>query len=167
MVAANVDAVASYAETLARTGLVDAVVLQIGDDTVDDVDPAKTAWMLPLTATLRRLRSEVAAEHVALFAGGTPSAGGIDPAEATWRKIVEFAPRPVFPDDEARGNDALRAAGVPSFDLWSVFRADLASPLHHALLTSDDRHPTPYGRALAARTIAATLLRERPWTPAW
>ncbi len=60
MVAANLDAVATYAETLAGTGLVDAIVLQIGDDTVDDVDPAKSEWVQPLTATLRRLRSELA-----------------------------------------------------------------------------------------------------------
>jgi len=160
---ARLAGLASYVETLADSRLVDAVVLQLGDDAIASDQFATSEWPVATASALGALRRHVAHDGVALSGGGAPLAIGVSPVEGTWRRLLESALRPALPDDEERWNAVFREAGIPSYDLWAAYRAEIDAPRHHAILTGDDRHPTVYGRALIAHTIAAALLRERPW----
>src|SRR5581483_488611 len=164
-IGAKLDAFASYVETLADTRLIDAVVLQLGDDALPVAGPLPPAVRDQTVRALSDVRTRLRADGVALLAGGMPSDIGIAPVEGTYLKLQQDALRPEFPGDEAAWNGMFRDAGIPSYDLWAAYRTEIAARRHEAIITSEDVHPTPHGRELIARAIEDALLRERPWSP--
>lgn len=161
LVGADAAAYTSYLEEIAESGTVDAVVLNLNASAFGGESSA--GWIAPTAAALRTIREQLARAHVALIVAVTPTPVELDPAEQTWRKVVESALRPVLVDDEARWQEVFREAGVSSVDLFAVFRSDLRSAGHRPLFGTDEAHLTPYGRALAAHAISAALARLRPW----
>jgi hypothetical protein len=160
-VGAGVDALSSYVRTVAETRLVDAVVLQFGDGMLEPTQLGTTNWIAPVAGAVGTLRTDLRADGVALVVGAMPSAIGLWPGEGAWRRLVENSLRPQFADDESSWNEAFRTAGVPSYDLWAAYRSDLST--HEAMVTGDDRHPTPHGRRVIARTIVQALRFAAPW----
>jgi hypothetical protein len=161
LIGADAAAYGSYLDTVADSGLVDAVVLDLNAAAFGGED--STRWIAPVTAALRTIRERLEREHVPLVVVVTPTPIELDPAEQTWRKVVEGALTPALLDDEARWLNVLRDAQVTPVDLFAVFRADLRSARHRPLFGTDEAHLTPYGRAVAAHAISAALARLHPW----
>lgn len=161
LVGADAAAYISYLEEIADSGTADAVLLNLNAAAFGGESSA--GWIAPTAAALRTIREQLARAHVALIVVVTPTPVELDPAEQTWRKVVESALRPMLVDDEARWQEVFREAGVSSVDLFAVFRSDLRSTAHRPLFGTDEAHLTPYGRALSAHAISAALARLRPW----
>ena len=151
----------SYLREIADSGTVDAVVLTLNAAAFGGESSA--SWIAPTAAALGAIREQLARAHVALIVVVTPTPLELDPAEQTWRKVVEDALSPVLLDDEARWQEVFREARVSSVDLFAVFRNDLRSSGHRPLFGTDEAHLNPYGRALAAHAISAALARFHPW----
>ena len=161
LIGADAAAYASYLDTIADSGLTDAIVLDLNAGTFQGED--STRWIGPVTAALRAIRERLDRAHVPLVVVVSPMPIELDPAEQTWRKLVEGALTPALLEDEARWLIVLRDAQVTPVDLFAVFRADLRSAGHRPLFGTDEAHLTPYGRAVSAHAIAAALGRLHPW----
>jgi streptogramin lyase len=161
LIGADAAAYESYLDTIADSGLADAVVLNLNAAAFGGED--STRWIAPVTAALRTIRERFERAHVPLVVVVTPTPLELDPAEQTWRKVVEGALTPALLDDEARWLTVLRDAQVTPVDLFAVFRADLRSAAHRPMFGTDEAHLTPYGRAVAAHAISAALARMHPW----
>lgn len=161
LIGADAAAYGSYLETVAESGLVDAVVLDVNGGATGGQDSPR--WIAPTAAKLGAIRERLERAHVPLVVVVGPTPIQLDPAEQTWRKVVEDALTPVLLDDEARWLEVLRDARVTPVDLFAVFRADLRSAGHRPLFGTDEAHFTPYGRATTAHAISAALAQLRPW----
>jgi guanyl-specific ribonuclease Sa len=161
LVGAPAAAYVSYLDTVADSGTIDAVVLDLNAGTFEGVDAP--TWVGPVAGALRVLRERLARGHIAFVVVVTPLPIELGPTEQMWRKFSENAFAPALLDDEARWLDVFRTAEVNGVDLFPVFRADLSSPEHRALFGSDEAHLTPHGRAVAAHAISAALARLHPW----
>jgi len=161
LIGADAAAYESYLDTIADSGLVDAIVLNLNASAFGGED--STRWIVPVTTALRTIRERLARAHLPLVVVVAPTPLELDPVEQTWRKVVEGALTPVLLEDEARWLTVLRDAQVTPVDLFAVFRADLRSAGHRPLFGTDEAHLTPYGRAVAAHAISAALARLHPW----
>lgn len=164
LIGASAAAYLSYLDTVADTGTVDAVVLDVNAGAFDGADNA--SWLAPVADALRALRERLARSRIGLVVVVTPLPIELDPTEQTWRKIRESALAPALLDDEARWLDVFRTAGVHAVDLFPAFDAELTSSNHRSLFGSDEAHLTAHGRALSAHAISAELVRLHPWNDA-
>jgi SGNH hydrolase-like domain, acetyltransferase AlgX len=160
LIGADAAAYESYLQEVADSATVDAVVLNVNAPAASD---STGSWVPPTAAALRTIHEELSRAHLPLVVVAMPMPLDLEPAEQTWRKVVEDALAPLPADDEARWLEAFRDAQVSSVDLFPVFRNDLRSAGHRPLYGSDEAHLTPHGRAVAAHAIAAGLERLRPW----
>lgn len=165
MVGSNIDAFSSYLDTVADTGLIDAVVLQLNDTAVPEhqTDPAN--WKQEAGGKLRALQAKLAAAHIPLLVVGEPLALQLDPIELAWKKTTENSYLPAWPHDEQDWREMAQIAGVPFVDMWAPLLADLRSPAHEPIFGTDDEHLAVHGRALFGRSIASALLKLHPWRP--
>jgi len=99
----------SYLREIADSGTVDAVVLTLNAAAFGGESSA--SWIAPTAAALGAIREQLARAHVALIVVVTPTPLELDPAEQTWRKVVEDALSPVLLDDEARWQEVFREHG--------------------------------------------------------
>ncbi|MHB8703195.1 MAG: NHL repeat-containing protein [Candidatus Tyrphobacter sp.] len=167
----NLEASASYLETLAPTGLFNVVVLQLNTANlretygVTDVNLASTAaaWQPKLATLMRSLGASLRRSNVALLIEIQPYGRQVALAENIYSQLKNATIEPPQLDVEELLSVPVRLSGARDLDLWPVFEAAERSNAGMALFMTNDDHFSRNGRALVADALYDALMRWRPW----